>query len=92
MDRSSEIEDVKGEASLMVKSEDVAEPQAESTRDLLKQMIVEAEEHGISQAEVIRAMLAPIFAPQPKGCDCYSCVARRKGNPDFESDFDEERV
>jgi len=45
-------------------------------RHLLDEIRKEAAEYGFSDAEVVRAVLKPIFK-RTKGCDCYTCKARR---------------
>ena len=92
MNRKTETADIRSTATRLIKSEDVSESLEESRREMLKDMIAEAKEHGFSAAEVIRAVLTPIFERKPKGCDCFSCIARRQENTDFETDYDEERV
>ena len=50
----------------------------DSSRHELTRMMEEAAEFGFSDADVIRAVMAPLFK-KTKGCDCYSCKARRNG-------------
>ena len=47
----------------------------DSARSLLNMMRREAAEHGFTDADVIRAVLRPIFH-RVRGCDHYTCKAR----------------
>ena len=56
---------------------DVAVTEVDSaTRNLMDDWREEAKENGFTDADVVRAILRPIFS-KTKGCDCYSCKARR---------------
>ncbi len=50
----------------------------DSARHELTKMREEAAEFGFSDADVIRAVMTPLFK-KAKGCECYSCKSRRGG-------------
>ncbi len=50
----------------------------DSARHELTKMREEAAEFGFSDADVIRAVMTPLFK-KAKGCECYSCKSRRSG-------------
>ncbi len=51
----------------------------DSARHELTKMRKEAAEFGFSDADVIRAVMTPLFK-KTKGCDCFSCKSRRNGS------------
>ncbi len=51
----------------------------DSARHELTKMREEAAEFGFSDADVIRAVMTPLFK-KAKGCECYSCKSRRSGS------------
>ena len=66
-----------------VAAETIADPASshhivDSARHELTKMREEAAEFGFSDADVIRAVMAPLFK-KAKGCECYSCKSRRSG-------------
>ena len=55
----------------------LADSLEESARNLLDEMRSEAKEQGISDADVVRAVMRPVFRTQ-RGSDCWTCKARRE--------------
>lgn len=73
---SIEITRLREMAVKTIAAESASPEVADSARDLLDTMRQEAAEHGFSDADVIKAILRPIFK-KTRGCSCYSCKARR---------------
>ncbi|MGH2543306.1 MAG: hypothetical protein ACRDIB_10930, partial [Ardenticatenaceae bacterium] len=71
-----ELSDLRGIAALMVIDEPVSPLVAEVARETLDTMKKEAAEHGFSEADVVRAILTPVFQRR-SGCNCHSCLTRR---------------
>ena len=89
MDRNDKTTDIRSAASQMLKTEDASDQRLQTAKDNLREMIEDAEKHGFSAAEVIKAVLAPVFAPRPKGCDCFSCITRREGEGAIDAHSDD---
>ena len=64
-------------AALFVSGEPISTEVISSTRRILDVVRHEAAEYGFTDADVIRAVLRPVFQLK-KGCDCYTCKARRE--------------
>ncbi len=71
-----EVSDLRGIAALMVIDEPVSPVVVEVARETLDAMCKEAAEHGFSEADVVRAVLTPVFE-RKSGCNCHSCRTRR---------------
>ena len=76
MNHIDELSKIRKIAANLATAKDVPPAIGDSARYVLQSMIEEAEDHGFTKAEVIRAMFRPVFRPQ-KGCDCFTCKARR---------------
>jgi hypothetical protein len=48
----------------------------ETARGAVQSMCEQAAAHGLTTADVIRAVLLPVFEDK-RGCDCPTCTARR---------------
>ena len=62
----------------------------DSARHELTKMREEAAEFGFSDADVIRAVMTPLFK-KAKGCECFSCKSRRSGGLS-DSDWDDRKI
>jgi hypothetical protein len=71
------ISDVRSVARMLITDQQVTDFAVGVAQGSLSIMREEAMEHGLTEAEVIKAVLAPLFEKKPKGCDCYTCKARR---------------
>lgn len=71
-----EVSDVRGIVALMVIDEPIAPIVVDVARDTLEAMLEEAAKYGLTDADVIRAVLQPVFQKK-RGCECYSCKSRR---------------
>lgn len=85
MSHKTEIIEIRDVAKKFASNGKVPTSAADSARYLLKSIREEALEHGFTEADVIRAVLRTVFK-QEKGCDCYSCAARRAKNELSQSD------
>ena len=73
-----EISEVRQTAKLIVNSQDVSISAVETAQDAMDEMMREAADYGITNAEVIAAILGPAFGKRARGCDCHSCRYRRE--------------
>ncbi len=72
----NEVSELRHVVAQTIGEEAVSSEVAESARYHLDEIRREAAEYGFSDADVIRAVLRPLFR-RTKGCDCYTCSARR---------------
>ena len=72
-----EIDAIRKFAALFVSDEPISTEVISSARKILDTRRQEAAEYGLTDADVIRALLRPVFR-RKKGCDCYTCKARRE--------------
>ena len=79
MNHNDELSEIRKIAAKLATAEDVPSAITDSARYVLQTMIEEAKEHGITKAEVIRAVLRAAYSPQ-RGCDCFTCKARREAS------------
>ena len=77
MSKNAEIDKIRRIVISEFTGSDADVSAADTARVLLDTMRKEAEEYGITEAEVIRAVLRTVFREE-KGCECYSCRARRE--------------
>lgn len=68
-----EIRDV---VASLGREEPIPADTVQAAQSTFQDMCNEAAEFGLPAADVIRAMLRPVFAPL-RGCDCWSCKTRR---------------
>ena len=80
-----EVSDVRGIVALMVIDEPIAPIVVDVARDTLEAMRQEAAKHGLTDADVVRAVLRPVFQMK-RGCECHSCRSRRAEASVWESD------
>ena len=79
-----EVSDVRGIVALMVIDEPIAPIVVDVARDTLEAMLEEAAKYGLTDADVIRAVLQPVFQKK-RGCECHSCRSRRAEASGWES-------
>ncbi len=72
----NEIRELRQTAARTINTGDASSDISLSAQHLLDEIRKEAADHGFSDAEVVRAILRPIFK-KTKGCDCFTCKARR---------------
>ncbi len=51
----------------------------QAARESLQFMCQEAAEYGLTKADIVRALLRPVFEAR-RSCDCPICKARRDGD------------
>lgn len=73
LDESARLHEI---VALMGKNELVSTVVTDTVRGMLESMFKEAAEYGFTEADVVRAMLRPVFQ-RKVGCNCYVCAARR---------------
>ncbi len=71
-----EISDVRQVMAELIKEEHVPQAIVYAAQETVSGMCRDASELGITQAEVIRAVLRPVFSKR-RGCGCSSCKSRR---------------
>ena len=78
MDNSQrmEISTVRATIKQLVHGQPVPDKVIQLARDTVKFMRQEASGYGLTEADVIRAVLLPSFERE-RGCDCPACKARR---------------
>ena len=74
--RLMEISEVRATIKQVVHAQPVPDQVIQLARDTFQTMCREATEHGLTQADVIRAVLYPSFESK-RGCDCPTCKTRR---------------
>lgn len=85
MKQKSELKELRDVASRYVSDREVSPSAADTARYLLTTMRREAVEKGFTEADVVRAVLKTVFREE-KGCDCYSCKARRAESDEYRND------
>ncbi len=75
-DHQMEISKLRVTAARFIQQEPTSPEAVEAARDALDAMCQGAARHGLSTADVIRAVLGPAFEAD-RGCGCHSCRSRR---------------
>ena len=81
----NEIRELRQTASQTINTGDISPDVSLSAQHLLDEIRKEAAEHGFSDAEVVRAILRPIFK-KTKGCDCFTYKTRRSEYGEYEEE------
>lgn len=71
-----DVSDIRGIAALVVSEASVPHSLVETARDTVSDMRRNGAEHGLSERDIITALLKPVFAKN-RGCDCWSCHSRK---------------
>ena len=71
-----EISEIRAIVARVVGEEPVSLEAVQAARNTVQTLCQEAEEYGLTTADVIRAVLHPVFE-RFRGCDCWTCKARR---------------
>lgn len=61
----------------VIENREVPEADSELAQNRIKAMLIEAAEYGFSEADFFKAILTPVWAPEPE-CGCHSCVLHRE--------------
>ncbi len=72
-----QVSDVRGIISHLVREDPVSQALVERARDTVLALLQQGAENGLTPAEIIGAVLAPVFAKKRRGCDCPTCEAWR---------------
>ena len=75
----TEISQLRGIVSHIVREQPIRQDVVQAARRTLQVLCQEATEYGLTTADVIRAVLRPVFE-RKLGCDCPTCKARRIGS------------
>ncbi len=73
---SREVSEVRLTVAQLVRQVDVEEDRVQAARDAFWTICHHGEEYGLTHADVVRAILRPVFQRR-RGCDCPTCKARR---------------
>jgi hypothetical protein len=71
-----EVSQVRVVVNGLLRREAMSLESVETARDAVRTMCEQAAAHGLTAADVIRAVLLPVFEDK-RGCDCPTCTARR---------------
>jgi hypothetical protein len=71
-----EISQVRAVVAGLMRGEPISFESVETAREAVQSMFVLAAAHGLTVAEVVRAVLVPVFDGR-RGCDCPTCKTRR---------------
>ena len=77
----TQISETRGIVSQLVGEQAISRLAALNARDTVLEMCRRAAEYGLTEAEVVKALLGPVFERKP-GCDCPTCKARRASGRD----------
>ncbi|MFQ6026510.1 MAG: hypothetical protein ACE5Q6_03225 [Dehalococcoidia bacterium] len=72
-----EISDVRRVVARIVNDQPVPEKVARATRQNFCALVQSAITHGLTEADVVRSLLQPVF-DKSRGCDCPTCRWRRE--------------
>ncbi|MFQ6027111.1 MAG: hypothetical protein ACE5Q6_06445 [Dehalococcoidia bacterium] len=70
------ISDVRRIVARAVNEQPVPTKVAQATRQNFRSIVQSAKAHGLTEADVVRSLLQPIFQKY-RGCDCPTCRWRR---------------
>lgn len=71
-----EMSEVRGMVARFVRDEPAPYGDLQLANDTIQTMRQEAAKYGLTAADVVRAILRPVFEKR-RGCDCPTCKARR---------------
>ena len=75
-DRLMEISDVRAIVRRLVHGQPIPDGVVQCARETVQTMCQEAAGYGLTEADVLRGILHPLFE-RKRGCDCPACKARR---------------
>ena len=76
--QSLKFSEVRSIAARAVREEPTPNDLIQAARESLQVMCQEAAVYGLTAADVVRALLRPLFEVR-RGCDCPACKASRDG-------------
>ena len=68
--------EVRGTIARVVREDSVPDDVAQAAQESLRATLREAARFGLTQADVLKAVLRPAFEKK-RGCDCPACKCRR---------------
>ncbi len=71
-----EMSEVRGIVARLVRDEPAPYGDVQVANDTIQTMRQEAAKYGLTAADVVRAILRPVFEKK-RGCDCPTCKGRR---------------
>ena len=71
-----QISEVRAVVAQLTQERPISGHAVQAARGAMQQLFEEAAERGLTSAEVVKAILLPIFEKKPF-CDCPTCAARR---------------
>jgi len=74
-----EISEVRGIFAQVVCEQPVPHDVIQAARGTLQAMCQEAARYGLTTADMVRAVLQPVFEKK-RGCDCPTCKAQRSSD------------
>lgn len=75
---AEEIDKVRDVITQVTRERQVTDEEAEDARKTIRAICQEASAHGLTTAEVVRAICRPVFEGRSRGCNCPTCRARRE--------------
>ncbi|MDP6549426.1 MAG: hypothetical protein QF659_05090 [Dehalococcoidia bacterium] len=70
------VSQVRAVVTGLMRGEPMSIESIEAARGAVRSMCQQAAAHGLTTADVVRALLLPVFEDR-RGCDCPTCTARR---------------
>ena len=71
------IDRVRELAIQVARDQQVTADDAEGARGTIRSICKEASLHGLTTAEVLRAIFRPVLETRSRGCNCPNCLARK---------------
>lgn len=75
---AEEIDKVRHLMIQIAREQQVPDDEAEDARSTIWALCKEASAHGLTTAEVVRAICRPVLESRIRGCNCPTCRARRE--------------
>jgi hypothetical protein len=76
--KTTSIYTVRDLAVLIARHQPVSDADAEGARGAIRSICKEASLHGLTTAEVLRAIFRPVLETRSRGCGCPACRARQE--------------
>lgn len=74
---TTEVSRVRHLVIQVMRGQPIPDAHAEAARRTIRNVCVEASLHGLTTAEVLRAIFKPTMETSSRGCNCPTCQARR---------------
>lgn len=73
---SMNVHEIREVVARILRQEPIPDDSMLAARDAFQNMCQKAAGYDLTTADVVRAVLRPMFAPT-QGCDCWGCKSRR---------------